>query len=455
MSKLDKLSGHPILTFYYHALPWVFGFLCVTSVPLIDGYFLGNYVGADALAAVNLSIPLITAIFALEIMISTGGAVQCAKCLGQGNIKKASQVFSKTIFVIFISVAIISTLGLLFIHKLSFILGANESLAPKLIEYLKIILLYNLFIPCAFSLNYFVSLDNNPLLASTAMALSSLCNILCSWLFVTQFQWGITGVALGSGASALLGFSILCTHFLRKKGELFWNLTKDDWPHFLQSAKNGLSEGINELSTSLIILVFNWIIFAKMGLDGLVALTIINFILTVQMTIAFAFGDTLLLLSSTNRGANNDQRVTTFLNIALSTVFGIGVIFFILGYLYSQEITQIFVENPSSNSLDLAQQVLLIILPVFLVDGFNIIITAYFTSLEMAFNSSLIALCRTLIFPLILIYLLPRFYGNLGIFMAIPAAELMTLVLSLSLLLRHKKKVSPLEDSLQLRAYQK
>lgn len=428
---INKLTSNPKIVYLYYMFPWMIGLLSLSSVSIIDGYFLGNYVGAQALAVVNLAFPVLSLISSVEIMIGTGSSIRCGRYLGEGNVQDASRIFTQSSVAIFVSIALLSLFAISSLDLLILLLGADESLAPLLYSYLLTILLFQLFLPSGFILNFFVALDNNPILSSVAMTSTAVINILLTWLFVVQLDLGIIGAALGSGISGFFGFIVLCGHFVSKKRQLQWVFVKKQWTEIFTTMKNGISDGIGDASSALFALIFNWIMIIKFGVNGLVAMAVVNFMLEIQSTMAFGLGDTLQMLVSANSSAKKYDRVSAFLKLSLVSGLIIGVVFILLTLFHSEAITAFFISQEKTEVLTLVNDIFHLIFPVFILSGFNIILMAYFSALEKPLYSGGIAFARTLFFPALLLLTLPLFLGDTGVFIAIVMAELLTCFLSI------------------------
>lgn len=364
-------------------------------------------------------------------MIATGASIRCGRYLGEGNTDDASRIFTQAVLTVFGSVALLALLAILSLDTLVLLLGANEQLAPQLYDYLLVILLFNLFLPSGFILNFFVGLDHNPMLASISMISTAGVNILLTWLFVGQMDMGVTGAALGSGISAFAGLLILCTHFLRKQRQLRWTLVRDKWMEVFSTMKNGISDGVSDASGALIALLFNWVVITEFGVTGLVAMTVVNFLFKTQSTMLFGFGDTLQMLVSANNGAQQHDRVATFLKLTQGSGILAGLGFILLALFGSESIANFFIAQTETDTLQLIEQIFQFIFPVFLLSGINIVLMAYFAALEKPVYSGGIALARSLVFPALMLLTLPALFKGSGVFIAIPAAELLTLLLSL------------------------
>lgn len=429
--KVQQLSGRPVHVYLYHLLPWMLGLLCLSSVPIVDGYFLGNYAGGDALAVVNLSMPVIGLILALEIIISNGASIRCGHYLGQGLLDDASRLFTQSIIAVFVIKAVTALVALVLLEPLISLLGSPAALSPQLYDYLATLLWFNVFLPSALMLNFFVGMDHNPLLASLAMIASALINIALTWLFVGQWQLGVIGAAYGSGISGLAAFIILSAHFFKKERQLRWVFTWHKWTEVFTTLKNGLSDGIADAGSALVILLMNWLVVSEFGVTGLVALAVVSFTTELHINLVFGFGDTLQILVSTNHGANKPKRIARFLQLAQHSGMWTGFGFIALVVFASEPLTRFFIGTTDAAALALIDQIFEIIAPVFLLSSVNVILMTYFTALEKAHYAMGIALARTLIFPALMLLILPLLMGRMGIFAAIPVAELLSLGLSL------------------------
>lgn len=227
MSKnLDPVTGKIFPVFFYYSVPSVIGMLAMSCTVVVDGFFLGNYAGTVSLAAVNLTIPASALLFGLALMLSVGGAIRCGKYLGAGNVSAADAIFSQTIVLIFLLSVVLSLLGLIFMDQLVFLLGADDTLAPVVAEYLNIMLFFTVFQLGAVCLSYFNRVANLPFWAAVSMISGSLLNVFLDWLLVVNLQMGHKGAALATGIAAALTFLFLCFPFLAKYATLTFSWRK-------------------------------------------------------------------------------------------------------------------------------------------------------------------------------------------------------------------------------------
>ena len=431
--KNEIISGKPISVFFHHAIPNLFGMLFMSSASLVDGYFVGNYIGPEALSAVNMAIPAISFIMGLCIMMSIGGTVVCGKYIGENNRKAANEFFSKTmICVVATGIALIS-LGLINIESLAKILGAQGSLVPILVTYMSICLPLMFFLCLTICLAFFVRLDDNPKLTFLAYAIGGLSNVFLDWYLISQLQMGIKGAAIATGISHVFGFSILATYFLLGKSKFSFTLKFDNWADVLPGFYNGSSEFINSISSSTVIFLLNRIMFARFGVDGVAAFTTLNYILFAQTIVNFSLSDALQPIVSTNLGAREPERISSFLNITKLSIGAVSLIVIGCMIYMPEKLIGIFIKSTDLCAASIAIEFAGIFWITFLFNGFNIMLSAYFTAMHKALPSVIVAMCRGIIFSSLFLLSFPSIFGDMGIYISVPLAEALTLTIALIL----------------------
>jgi len=431
MNDTQRILGDNIITLFYRfTIPSIIGMLAVASAGVIDGVFLGNYVGANALAAVSLSSPLNALFFGLVLMLAVGGMVSAGKFLGAGNRAAASAIFSKTIIAIAIISLLLTGLFLAFTPALVGLLGANEDLSPLTLSYVKIFLYFQPLFMTGFALSYFVRVAGKPNLAGTALLISAISNIVLDWLFITQLHWGIEGAAWATGISYALMFFTLIPFFISGKSPFHFQLKQKQWSDLKRSALNGFSEFSNEISIGITTLLFNWVMITRLGSEGVAAFAVINYIVFVGLMVSYAIGEALQPLISTHLGAKSSQRIK---QINAITVFHLlllaGAIISTLLFI-PNAIIELFLESRDYQTISITQSFIALFWPAFIFNGLNIACSAYFTAMHKPIHSTVIAISRSLLFPVIFLLTLPLFLGDTGIFLTIPITEFLTFLLA-------------------------
>lgn len=437
------LNGPIIPTFFKYLVPSLVGLLAMTSASLVDGIFIGNYVGVTALAAVNLIIPIMSLLFGVGMMLSIGGSVRGGKYLGEGNTAAASAIFSKVvIFVVFYGLVVIS-LGLAFESQLFSALGATEELFPVMAEYYRVIMpfLFPQLIVIVFY--FFIRLDGFPNLAATALAVGAVFNIVLDYLFIAVFEWGLTGAAYATGLSQSLPLLVMLVYFLKPERQLQFSVRQKNLREVIQAAYNGISEFINEVSGAIIAFIFNWMLIQRAGVNGVAAITVVNYLLYVSFMLYFAISDSIQVMISQNYGARNVERIRAFLKIAGVSIAMISLVSITVLTTASESLISLFVdEHGSTETVALAGEFVSYVWPLFLFAGFNMLISGYLTAIHLPFQSSLVALSRSLIMPASLLVFLYHMLIDYRFVIALPVAEGITLILALAIFARHRPRAA-------------
>jgi Na+-driven multidrug efflux pump len=373
------------------------------------------------------------------MMLAIGGSVRGGKYLGQRDTAAASAIFSKTLLFVSLYGVVVITLGLLFEEQLFAGLGATKELFPVMSEYYRVIMPFLLPELILIVLYFFIRLDGLPNLAAAALAVGSVVNIALDYVFIAVYDWGLAGAAFATGLSQVLSMLILMIYFLRPERQLRFSFRQRNWEEVIQAAYNGISEFINEVSGGVIAFIFNWMLIQRAGVNGVAAITVVNYLMMLGFMVFFAISDTIAVLVSQNFGARNAERIDAFLKTAGSfvAVLSIGLITALVTA--SEPMILIFVdERNGADMVSMAKEFVTYVWPLFLFAGTNMLISGYLTAIHRPFESGIIALFRSLILPagfLVLFYFLLSDYRFVA---ALPVADGVAFVLALVLFIRHR-----------------
>jgi Na+-driven multidrug efflux pump len=275
-------------------------------------------------------------------------------------------------------------------------------------------------------------------LAAAALAAGSGANILLDYLFIAEFGWGLAGAALATGLSQIISTLVLVIYFFMPSRTLYFNVKQNNWREVLQAAYNGVSEFVNEISGGIIALLFNWMLIQRAGVEGVAAITVVNYLLMLGFMTFFAISDSIQVVASQNFGARNHQRIQAFLRVAIITI-GLFSLFFIITLITAGEtLIYLFVDDSNTGEMvALANEFILYILPLFIFVGFNMLVSGYLTAIHFPFQSSVVALCRSLIFPASLLVLCYFLLDDYLFVAALSVAEVFSFILALVIFLRY------------------
>lgn len=432
--KHDPLTGKTVPVFVHYAVPSVLGLLAISSASMIDAMFLGNFVGAEALAAVNLTVPLISLLFAVSFTLASGGAVSVGKLLGAGETSLASDVFAKALGLCFLASLALVIPALLTLNSVVALLGANEALTNLVVDYLGILLLFGPAMMLGIALHSFLIVDGSPRFAASALVAGAVLNVLLDWLLIVEQQQGLKGAAWASGISQLVTLAILVVPLFAGKTRLRLAVVNRRWQPVARASLNGISEFINEISVGIITLMFNWIMITRLGVEGVAAFTIVEYILFMVVMISYGFAGAIQPIISQNLGARQVHRMNAFLKIAIVAAVLVGVALISALLLVPEAMVFLFIDDSDTATLEIALDFIALFWPALLFVGMNIVLTAHFTALHKPAESAIVALLRSLIVPGVLLAVLPLIAGHNGIYIAVPVAEFLTFIVAVLLL---------------------
>lgn len=436
---MNVTKDSTINIFFKYSIPAIFGMLAVSSANIIDGFFIGNYVGDVGLAAVNITFPVFSLLFGFSLMLAVGSSVTTGKFLGEENINLASTIFTKTLVAVSLLSFFISFIIWLNIDTILRLFGANESLLIFAKEYLTIILLFVPFLMIGIVLDYFVRVDNRPNLAFIAMFSSALVNAVLDYYFIVVLQKGLFGAALATGISWLFLIIVLLPHVFSKKASLKFVKPSGSYKDILKAAYNGASEFANELSIGVTTLIANYVVIKNFQVEGLAAFAVIEYALIIGIMISFAISDSLGPIISKNFGAKKDDRIKEFLKLAFISTTFVGLFMIALLLLAPSTLAELFLDDSSVRAKELILYFSMFIWAVFIFDGPNMVISSYLTSVHKPLASMVVALSRSFVLPVLFLLTLPIFFGTTGILISAPLAEAITFIIALVLF----KKFSP------------
>lgn len=438
MSRVNHvLESNVFTTFYRLWFPSLIGLLAMSTANIVDGLFIGNYVGATALAAVNLIIPFFGIVFGLTFMLTMGGAVRAGKYIGEGNHTAAGAIFSKTLLAVLALALVLTGLGLLFETTLLRALGGNDDVLPLMQIYFRITMGFVWAQLLTVVMYFFVRVDGYPTLAAIALVIGSAINIALDYLFIAVFEWGIAGAAWATGISQALPFLVLSSYFFFKQRHLHFSWRQTQWQELFKSAFNGLSEFVNEISGSIIALLLNWLFMLRFGVEGVAAITVLNYLLVIGMMMVFSIGDAAGVFVSQNYGAQQPKRIRKYLLVSAGNALILAAVFITLLITQPDALVSAFLSEEDQTVINLSIELLRYIWPVFALNGLTMIITSYLTALHLPIPSAIIALSRGLILPVIFLLGLFFLFPELPFIIATPIAEFITFIVAVAFFIRY------------------
>lgn len=421
-------------------LPSIVMMIFTSIYGVVDGLFVSNYVGKTAFAAVNLIMPFLMAISALGFMIGTGGSAIVAKTLGEGKKKQANEYFSMLVYLTLIGGIVLSALGILFSPLIARGLGADGALLTNCVLYARITLLS---MPAFMLQNVFQSFfvtAEKPKLGLGVIVIAGVTNMVLDFLLVGVFQIGLAGAAFATVTSECIGGLFPILYFARKNSSLLkLGRTHFNGKIFLRACGNGSSELMTNLSSSIVNSLFNVQLLRLAGENGVAAYGAIMYVSFIFAAIFIGYSMGSAPLVSYHYGADNHIELKNLFKKSLTLIGIWALILFTLARLSATPLTTLFV-GYDQTLLNLTRQGFILYGFVYLVNGFNIYGSSFFTALNNGPVSALISFLRTLVFQTLCVMVLPIFFGLTGVWLSVTIAEILTLCVTVFFFLTMRKK---------------
>lgn len=433
LEQMKKNRTKMILQF---SIPALVSMLLTSFVTIADGFFIGNYVGKEGIAAVNLGLPIIYLYLGVGLMVSIGGVAIAGMALGSGDRESGNQVFRQTVATTILFSLAISFIMLFCFSPMLSLLRADDRVISYFREYYQIMLLELPVMVVNSSFGMFIRGEGNPGYYMKISILNVLLNIFLDYAFSRWLRMGVAGVAAASLISALVSLLGILWYFWKKAKVYRLGRFHFSREICVRSLLNGSSEFIGEMSTGIAMFAYNFVIMRRFGPDGVTAFTIVGYVAYVFSMIVVGFGQGVSPLISFSYGAEEKMLAADLRKRTNSYVFYTGVFVFLAMGLASQWYSGVFVQNETVEKM--VQSGMLIFMVSFFFSGVNAITSFYFTATGRAMESAVISFSRGLAVLLLCIFVLPVLFGMTGVYLAAPVTEFVTLLLTMNFLYREK-----------------
>ncbi|MFR6313244.1 MAG: MATE family efflux transporter [Ruminococcus sp.] len=409
---------------------------------VVDGFFVSNYVGKTPFAAVNLIMPLLMAIGSIGFMLGTGGSALVAKTCGEGDSERANRYFSMTIYTALLLGTILAAISFCLIRPIARLMGTDGAMLEYCVLYARILvctlplfMLQNMF------QSFFITAEK-PKLGLYVILAAGISNIVLDFLFIAVFRWGLAGAAIATSIGELIGGLVPILYFSRPNtSRLKLVRTKLEWRPIWRSCSNGASEMMTNLSMSLVNTLYNLQLMRFTGEDGVAAYGVIMYVNFIFVAIYMGYSIGSAPIVGYHYGAKHQEELRGLLRRSL-WILGIGaVLLTVAGELFSSPLSKIFVSYDDALFAMTRHGFRLYGLS-YLLCGFNIFGSAFFTALNNGMVSAVISFARTLVFQIVCVLVLPIFLKLNGIWISILVAEFLGILVTASLLIANRKKYS-------------
>ena len=434
----EHFTYNKLLRFVFPSIVMMI-FTSIYSV--VDGLFVSNFVGKTALASINLILPFLMGLSALGFMIGTGGSAIVAKTLGEGDPKRANAYFSMLVYVTAIGGILLALLGMLLVPSVASLLGAEGELLSNCILYGRI----NFISLPAFMLqnvfqSFFVTAEK-PKLGLAVIITAGVTNMILDLLFVGILGFGLAGAAVATVCGEMIGGLFPVFYFSRKNSSLLrLGKTQFNGRILMQTCVNGSSELMTNLSSSIVNSLYNIQLMKFAGENGVAAYAAIMYVNFIFIAIFLGYSIGSAPIISYHYGAGNHGELKNLYKKSLQLVGSWGIVLFVLAQLLATPLAKLFV-GYDSTLLAMTQIGFRIYSLVYLINGFNIFGSSFFTALNNGVVSAVISFLRTLVFQIGAVLILPVVFGGInGIWSSVTVAELLTLCITITFFVLQRRK---------------
>lgn len=436
-----KLSDHftysKLLRFVF---PSIIMMIFTSIYGVVDGLFVSNFAGKTAFASINLVMPFVMILGGIGFMIGTGGTALVSKVLGEGKKEKANKIFTMMIIFTLLLGALLSVIGVFSMPWVADFLGATEEMMADCILYGRIVTGFTVAFMLQNVFQSFLIAAEKPKLGLLATVLAGVTNMALDAIFIIVFKWGVAGAAIATGLSQCVGGIFPLIYFSRDNSSLLHlTKTKLEIKPILNACGNGSSELMSNISSSVVSMIYNFQLMKYVGEDGVSAYGVLMYVQFIFVAIYIGYAIGCAPITGYHFGAQNHGELKNMLRKSAFLSAISGIVLTILAIVLSSPLAKLFV-GYDEELYELTRHAFSLFAYSFLLAGFNIFTSSFFTALNNGAVSAAISFMRTLIFQTSSVLILPIFLGVDGIWWAITVAEVFAFILSLIFLFAKREK---------------
>lgn len=440
MEKIQLSDHFTYKKLFRFCLPSVIMMIFTSVYGIVDGFFISNVVGKTPFAAVNLIMPVIMILGGFGFMIGTGGSALVAKTLGENDSKNANRYFTMMIKLTVAAGIFLSLLGIIFLRPIAYLLGATENMIEYCVIYGRTLLIFNTFFMLQNSFQAFLTTAEKPKLGLAVTVAAGVANMFLDWLLIAVLKWNVFGAALATGLSQVIGGLLPFIYFIRPNTSLLQIVrTKMQMNVLLKACANGSSELMSNISGSLVSMLYNFQLMKYSGENGVAAYGVLMYVQLIFLAVFIGYTIGTAPVIGYHYGAAHHDELKSLLKKSFIIMGTAGIAMLAASQLLAEPLGKIFV-GYDKELLELTVYALKIFAVSFILAGYNIFTSSFFTALNNGGVSAAISFLRTLIFQMLSVLILPAIFGLDGIWWAVAVAELAAFIVSVIFIFAKKNK---------------
>ena len=429
----------PAKQFFTFAIPATINMVLSSLIPMVDGLFIGRVIGEEGIAAVSLCHPIFMTLIATVLMFAVGGTVRTSHNLGAKKLKEANQNFNQCLWMIVVVLIILCGIIILFSDVLVDFIAQGKPIASMSKEYINVMKFFYPIMMINMTFSIFLRVQGKPQLPMFIGLFGNLVNVVLDFIFILIFKWGITGAAYASGISVIIPFIINISLYSSNKNILHFAKFKLDVTIVKDAILNGSSEFVGNISTSICIFIVNTLLLRNSGHYGVAAYSILSYILKLQGMIITGLTIGIGPLIGFYYGAKDKKQIFKIYSVAIKTGLVVGAVFWLFIVFFHTGLANVFAPG-EERIMDMAKSFYIITALACLFNGINFLTSTCFTSMGKAKESFIIAILRSMVFYIVLSFILPRIFHGDCVWYFYPGAEILTVFFSIYLMRKYWKK---------------
>jgi putative MATE family efflux protein len=407
---------------------------------VVDGYFVSNFAGETAFAAVNFIFPFLVILGCVGFMFGTGGSALVANTFGEGKNEKAQKIFSLIVYVSFAVGIVIAILGVAFLRNVAELLGAEGQLLEDCVTYGRIILFALPFYVLQMEFQSFFVTAEKPKMGLAVTVASGVCNMVLDGVLVGVLGFGLVGAAIATAFSQFVGGVIPVIYFLKKNTSLLkLRKTEFDGASLIKTCTNGSSELMSNISMSLVGMLYNGQLLKYSGENGVSAYGVLMYVGWIFASVFIGYSIGVAPIIGYNLGANNKDELKNIFKKSVIIIGTLSIFMFSMSFLISTPLSKVFV-GYNKELLNLTVSAFSVYSFSFLFMGYAIFSSGFFTALNDGLTSAIVSFLRTVVFQTAAVLILPLIWGIDGIWFSVVVAECMAVLVSLVFIIAKRKK---------------
>lgn len=414
---------------FKNVAPAVLANACVFLFSVVDGIFVGQGAGMEALGAVNIALPFVLIVQALNAMASIGGVTITAIRFGRGDKDGAQNAFMHAVTINFIVGCLVTIIGCGLTEPVCRLLGATGNYFELAKDYVFWWALFAVANSVSLNLQSFCRNDNNPGLVAVTNVVITVLNIFLDWLFVFPLQMGVAGAAIATGISQVVGFCVILTHFIFKKGELRIRKYKPQGKLYRKIVLRGLPEAIAQFSTPVTTFCMNQTLMATYGDIGINAFSIISYLSSFTMAIFFGASEGMQPLFGQAYGAKQDDDLKHYYRAGqIISIIGSAICVAIY-VIFPHALSRLF--GADDITIDFTSLHMWEYCWGFIIGSINTMISAYFYSTKRSAQAIVLNIVRSLVMNSLVITFVPMIFGKVIVWHTFGIFEVLVLIMAI------------------------